>query len=124
MIASAALILLSASAAEAASCDLFVSYATGSDTMPGTSVTAPLKTLQHALYIGQGVARTICLRSDGTPHVLDQPLCINSRSSSLPSAPLTITGYAPDIAAGKGAPIISGGVTVGLSRPMQKRART
>ena len=98
-------------------CDLFVSYATGSDTAPGTSASAPLKTLQHALYKRQGVPNTICLRSDGTPHLLDAPLYISNKASSLPSAPLTITGYGPDIAAGKGRPTISAGATVGPFAP-------
>ena len=103
------------SLALASSCDLFVSYGTGSDRASGTSIDAPLKTIHSALNASthRSTPSTICLRS-GAPHLLgNEPLYIDAKVSSLPSAPLTIQGYGPDIAAGKGRPVISGGVTVG-----------
>ena len=98
-----------------AACDLFVSTK-GDDTNRGTSVAAPFKNLQHAIWWGDPETqgdRTICLRAgDSEVHRLNATVTIGAGVAHAGRG-LKITTFPPDRAAGLGRAQLSGGIIVG-----------
>ena len=91
-------------------CDLFVSFDDGSDSAAGTSINAPLKTLQAAIDRGGGHgeeaagasamgSRTICLRSG--VHKIASTVELRAASAHAGHG-VTITTYPEDMTAGLG----------------------
>jgi hypothetical protein len=110
LLAAAALVCAPARAQQ--DCSLFVDYGAGSDKNKGTSVDQPFKTLQRAVWWGSDDMgdRTICLRSG--VHRLSQTVNIDVRLAHAGRG-LVVTTYGPDLAAGRGRAVLSGGIMVG-----------
>ena len=78
-------------------CTFYVSYAVGSDASPGTSASAPFKTILQGVRAAKAstAGKTVCLRADGVHYTAGTIALVDAAGSQ--STPLRIIGHPASI---------------------------